>query len=301
MSESRENGAAALIELCGTDVLHSVRARALASDAIESGQVVFLRDIGFELSEQERDLVCDSSVTLPTRKEKESRNGRPTVIYDPARGQLLRSRAKGLQRDRLEAMMARYANWSRSIIHDLFPSYLPGIVDDRVTFRPCERALPQGLHMDASYGRPTEGRGMLRVFCNVNPHARPRVWAVGEPFEPVARRVLPSASIKKAGPLASLLSRLSITSGRRTDYDLLMEDIRARVKSDAHYQAEGPRRVVEFPSGSTWIALTDLVLHGAVSGQYSLDRTFFLPPSAMHDPERSSLKTLERLSGRALV
>jgi len=43
------------------------------------------------------------------------------------------------------------------------------------------------------------------------------------------------------------------------------------------------------------------VLHGAISGQHSLDQTFFLPTAAMHDPSRSSLRILERLSGHRLV
>ena len=43
------------------------------------------------------------------------------------------------------------------------------------------------------------------------------------------------------------------------------------------------------------------VLHGAMSGQHSLDQTFYLPVEAMNDPSRSSLRILERLTGEALV
>ena len=58
---------------------------------------------------------------------------------------------------------------------------------------------------------------------------------------------------------------------------------------------------MEFPAGASWIAITDLVLHGAMGGQHSLDRTFYLPVEAMNDPSRSSLRILERLTGEALV
>jgi hypothetical protein len=58
---------------------------------------------------------------------------------------------------------------------------------------------------------------------------------------------------------------------------------------------------VSFPTGSAWIAITDLVLHGASSGQHSLDQTFFLPAEAMREPALSSLRILERLSGRNLL
>jgi hypothetical protein len=43
------------------------------------------------------------------------------------------------------------------------------------------------------------------------------------------------------------------------------------------------------------------VLHGAISGQHSLDQTFYLPVEAMKDSSRSSLRILERLAGHALV
>jgi 3-deoxy-D-manno-oct-2-ulosonic acid (Kdo) hydroxylase len=72
-------------------------------------------------------------------------------------------------------------------------------------------------------------------------------------------------------------------------------------KHNEDYQRDAPRRIVEFPAGACWIAITDLVLHGALSGQHSLDQTFFLPAAAMRDPSRSSLRILERLSGRRLV
>ena len=85
------------------------------------------------------------------------------------------------------------------------------------------------------------------------------------------------------------------------DYDLLMADIRGQVKKDNDYQEHGPQHVVSFPAGAAWIAITDLVLHAASSGQHSLDQTYFLPPEVMGDPECSSLRILERLSGRNLL
>ena len=72
-------------------------------------------------------------------------------------------------------------------------------------------------------------------------------------------------------------------------------------KSDADYQKNCPRRILEFPTGSCWLGITDLVSHGALSGQHSIDQNFLLPPSAMSDPSRSSLGILERLTGRSLA
>lgn len=268
---------------------------------LEAGGILFLPRAGFELSERERTLVTDAAVTLPSRRERESRNGRPTLIYDPAHGHILHTRISGPERGELEAMMARYSDWAASLLADLLPAYTGKLVRDRLTYRPCERADEQGLHVDASYGRPTEGRGMLRVFCNIHPGGRPRVWRVGETFEPFARRFVPTARTPRTNPLEAVLAQLGVTKGRRTAYDRLMADIRGQAKKDKDYQNNAPQRVVSFPPGSAWIAITDLVLHGASSGQHSLDQTFFLPPEAMHEPARSSLRILERLSGRTLL
>ena len=142
---------------------------------------------------------------------------------------------------------------------------------------------------------------MLRVFCNINPLQRPRIWRIGETFEPFARRFVPTAKVRPVSRFDAFLGRLGITKGNRTPYDRLMRDIRGQAKHDPAYQSQCPQKVVHFPAGAAWIAITDLVLHGAVSGQHSLDQTFFLPQQAMRHPERSSLRILERLTGRTLI
>jgi len=275
--------------------------RALALKTIESGGILYLPETGFELTQREREVILDTSATLPTRKERKSVNGRPTVVFDPVDGKFLRTRMRPATRTELGAMMMRFSRWAEALVERLLPAYAGNVVRDRITFRPCERSQPQGLHVDASYGHPTEGRGMLRVFSNISPTQRPRGWRVGEDFETFARRFLPKAKFRRTNPLEHWLARLGITKGERTPYDHLMADIRHQAKCDGAYQKDCSWQVVEFPAGSTWIALTDLVLHGALSGQYSLDQTFFVPVTTMSEPDRSSLKILERLSQRPLL
>lgn len=295
------DGTAAILELHPPgDDLDDAGLHARAIETLEGGGVVYLPDGGFHLTEREKALVANASVMLPTRKERESRNGRPTVVFDPEVGHILRARISGQPRADLEALMSRYCDWAASLIRRLFPRYADDLVVDRLTYRPCERSKVQGLHVDASYGRPTEGRAMLRVFCNINPDGRPRVWHVGESFEPFVKRYLPTARLRRESRLEALLARLGVTHGKRTAYDRLMEDLRGQGKKDEAYQAEGPQRVVEFPTGAVWIAITDLVMHAAVSGQHSLDQTFFVPIRAMRCPENSSLAILERLTGQEL-
>ena len=283
-----------------------------AREVLETGGVVLLPGRGFQLTEREREIVSNPGAVLVNYREPAKRTGRPTMIFDPARqrlnwhvsrvhGKLVRAKVRRSERPHVQAMLARFGDWAEGLLAELFPSYAPALIRDRVTYRPFDRDAVQSLHMDATYGFPTEGRGMLRLFCNVNPTERPRTWQVGEAFEPFVTRFLGSVRPRNPSWISALAGRLGIVGGRATAYDQLMMDIKRASARDREYQRTAPREVLEFPSGSCWIVLTDLVLHGAVSGQHSLDRTWFLPVEVMQDSSRSSLRILERLTGRPLV
>ena len=296
----RSNAVPPLLELADPGDLTRTATRAAALDALEGGGVVLLSQSSFELTARERELIQDTQVILPGQKERDSRIGRPTLIMYPEEGRIERTKIAPAPRREVEAMMLRFSSWAQTLVETLLPAYRPALQRDRVTYRPCERSIPQGLHVDTSYGRPSCGRAMLRVFSNINTTNRPRVWQVGEHFEPFVGHFLPAARTT-AERSSWLLRLLGITRGRRTAYDRLIADIRRLAKSDADYQERAARRITEFPSGSTWLAITDLVVHGAISGQHSLDQSFFLPATAMHDPSRSSLHILQRLTGRTLI
>jgi 3-deoxy-D-manno-oct-2-ulosonic acid (Kdo) hydroxylase len=201
----------------------------------------------------------------------------------------------------VEAMMGRFAEWAVRVTGALVPSYMPTLYQERVTFRPVLRGIKQGLHIDSSYGHPTRGQGMLRLFCNIDPAARARVWQVGERFEPFVSRFLPRVRRQDPTLAERVVGGLGLLGGHRTAYDHTIAEIRDVAMHDFEYQKTAPRRILEFPVGSSWLGITDLVVHGAVFGQNSLDQTFFLPDTAMSDPSRSSLRILERLTGRALA
>jgi hypothetical protein len=287
----------------------AIRRDALAM--LESGGVVLLPKSGFELFTRERELISDLRNFLV--EETEIGNGRPTIIFEPGRRKiarfnfafagrkLVRAQVKKAVLPDIERMMARFSTWAGELLARLAPGYAPALEWDRVTYRPNQRNAIQPLHVDSAYGYPTQGRGMLRVFCNIDPLRRPRVWQIGEPFESFARHFLPAVHPRSPGWTPSLLARFGVVGGAKTPYDLLLAELRRLGKRSDEYQRTAPRRIVEFPPGACWIALTDLVLHGALSGQHSLDQTFFLPATAMSDPSRSSLRILERLSGRRLI
>jgi 3-deoxy-D-manno-oct-2-ulosonic acid (Kdo) hydroxylase len=294
----------------GSD-LSAAEIRRAAIETLEGGGVLYLPQGGFELSERERELMSDTAKILT--REPDVEDGRPTIIFDPARGRIkkyhyvhvhgkmMRAQVRDSARPDLEAMMARYSKWAESVIAELLPSYYASLDRNRVTYRPFARNNTQPLHIDSSYGYPTQGRGMLRIFTNVHPANRPRVWQLGEPFEPFVSRFLPFVRLREPAWVSSVLARLGIVGGSKTKYDQCIAALRALGKRDKDYQRTAPRKVCEFFTGASWIAITDLVLHGAMSGQHSLDQTFYLPAQAMNDPSRSSLRILERLTGEALV
>ena len=116
----------------------------------------------------------------------------------------------------------------------------------------------------------------------------------------MAARFLPRVTTTQAGS-AVLLAALRITKGRRTPYDHLMLQLHDRVKADMGYQEQAPQVQLSFAPGSTWMVFTDQVLHAAMSGQYLFEQTFHLPVAAQRRPDLSPLRTLERLTGRALA
>jgi hypothetical protein len=98
-----------------------------------------------------------------------------------------------------------------------------------------------------------------------------------------------------------MLSFLRVVKGRRTEYDHLMLGIHDRMKANLDYQARVPQNTLRFPPGATWVCFTDSVSHAAVSGQFALEQTFYLPAGAMKCPRLSPLRILERLTKRALA
>jgi hypothetical protein len=267
-----------------------------AMTAVESGDVLYLPHSAFRMTNREHVFLDPTIVKQPRRH-----SGRARIIYLPASQRLLKTTLEGGPRDELQAMMARFSSWAQALVADLLPSYGPGLTPGPATFRPCPRSGPQRLHVDSFFFFPTEGRRVLRVLTNIDPEGRPRVWQFGEePFEQFAGRLLPK--VHKPIPAGGwVLEKLGITKGFRTPYDDLMRQMRNITKVDVDYQKNTARKVVEFPTGSTWVLFTDNVLHGALKGQYAFEQTFWLDVKAMREPARSPLRVLERLSARPLA
>ena len=269
-----------------------------AVEVLEDGGLVLFPRLPFDLGADEISLL-DPAILADRSKN---------VSLDPATGRLGGSRLAGAGHTAASAMIARFSDWAEGLLTGLAPAYAPALQRRRASLRPgpvdtrvlSPRKDDRRLHVDAFPASPVQGRRILRVFANVDPQGRPRVWEVGEEgFEPFAARLRPR--FRAGGAESWARQRLGLTRGRRTPYDAAMLELHDRAKLDAAWQAQAPRRRLEFPAGSAWIVCTDSVLHAALSGQHALEQTWLMPVDAMARPDRSPLRMLERMAGRALV
>ncbi len=130
------------------------------------------------------------------------------------------------------------------------------------------------MHVDAFPSRPNYGERILRVFTNINPHGAPRVWRVGEPFEDMARKLLPRVPRQWPGS-AAVLAALKITKRPRSAYDHIMLNLHDAMKADMEYQRSSPQETMPFPPGCGWICFSDHASHAVMSGQFMMEQTWF--------------------------
>jgi hypothetical protein len=266
-----------------------------ALHALEDGQVLVLPRLGFTLEPAERAFLTAGALD----------DSRKNVSFDPASGTAHGTAFTGDELARLSAMLDRYGRQTESLIRGLFPGYGPHLTRARTSFRPAEiagrayapRKDDKRLHVDAFPTRPMRGRRILRVFTNIAPDGTPREWRVGEPFADYAARFLPRARPGLPGQ-GWVMARLGLTKGVRSRYDFLMLGLHDAGKLDAEYQASAPMAALSFAPGTTWLCLTDAVLHAAMAGRFALEQTFHIPVEAMAAPDKAPLRVLERLAGR---
>lgn len=269
-----------------------------AIHALESGKVLYFPNLVFALEEAESSFL-DANVLNPASKN---------VSYDHRTSHLKGTALNAPASEKLQVMMHRFHKASQKLLTHVLPHYQNHLHFARTSFRPAEvkgrvtscKKDDTRLHVDAFPATPNQGTRILRVFSNINPEDKARTWRLGEPFETVARRFLPQ--IKKPLPTSRwLLHKLGMTKSYRTLYDHYMLQIHDQMKADITYQTSAEQETFNFPSGSTWIVMTDHVSHAAMSGQHLLEQTSHLPVAQMLMPELSPLKTLERIMRQRLV
>jgi hypothetical protein len=266
-------------------------------EVLEEGNVLFLPRLPFAVEASERALFSPAIASAAKN-----------VSFDVKTAHLRGAALEGAPADTLKGLLARFAGLASALARQLLPAYRDRIELGRTSFRPVEiagrttswRKDDTRLHVDAFPATPVHGWRILRVFSNVNPAGRARIWRIGGDFEDLVRRFAGRLHSPLPGA-ATALRLLHVTKSRRSTYDSLMLQLHDCMKADSAYQAEVAQTQVEFPAGTTWIAFTDQVSHAATAGQYQLEQTFLLPVDAMMDEQRSPLRILERVMGGRLV
>ncbi len=251
-------------------------------DGLEAGKVLCFPQLAFELTEEESQLLAPSLVD-PKRKnislniDKNRLNG----VADPAHEAVVRG------------LLERYHQHTKNLLETLLPEYQGKLLEPVNSLRVHEISQWQGknswrkddtrLHVDAFPSRPIHGQRIIRVFNNINPHGVPRVWRAGEPFEDLAKRLLPQ--LKPYSALsAKLQAALKITKSRRSHYDHLMLQLHDAMKADMDYQKNGRQWQLDLQPGTTWMVFSDQTPHAAMSGQYMLEQTFLLDVESQKNP-----------------
>lgn len=269
-----------------------------ATDSLETGKVLYFPSLEFPLNQQELQFLT------PVIVNPRSKN----ISYDLKRDALGGAIGTSSQKELLKAMLKRYALASRKFLDALIPHYKTHLIQAKTSFRPVEiygrktsyRKDDTRLHVDAFPSNPVKGQRILRIFTNINPEGKPRVWRTGERFEDVVRKFAPEAAHPIPG-VAALLRLFMITKSYRTPYDHYMLQIHDKMKGDMNYQKTALQEEVAFPAGSSWIVFTDQVSHAAMAGQHVLEQTFYLPSIAVKNRDTAPLAVLEKYFKKQLV
>lgn len=259
--------------------------------ALEQGSVLFFPEYFFS--------DVDPSLLTETILDGSRKN----ISYDVHKQKLMAHRKDSQELElKLTHMMQHFAEFSMALIQKTLPSYAAHLDWGRTSFRPAEvdgRSLSKRkddtrLHVDSFAASPVYGKRILRVFCNINPYHKPRVWHIGEPFSHVLQRFAPQI-VSYSKLKATLFYWIKTTKSLRSAYDHYMLQLHDKMKLDDHYQNKIKKIKVDFPAQSCWIVFTDQVSHAALSGQYLLEQTFYLPVNKMQYPEQSPLRQWQKI------
>ncbi|WP_028387778.1 Kdo hydroxylase family protein [Legionella fairfieldensis] len=266
----------------------------LALNALECGQVVYFPGYSFNLQVSEQN-------TLLTDNILDGKHKNVSFDYQKQRLGGFHQQNNDSLTAILHSFMQRYSTFARNLIETLFPQYQDALQWGRTSYRPAEvkgrvsskRKDDTRLHVDSFPATPVNGRRILRVFTNINPYGKPRIWHLGERFDQVIARFaasIPAYNLNRA----KILHWFKATKTLRSAYDHYQLHLHDQMKLNDNYQHSVSKQRVDFPAQSTWIVFTDQVSHAALGGQYLLEQTFYLPVSAMDNPHLSPLKHWEK-------
>ncbi|HSX13848.1 MAG TPA: Kdo hydroxylase family protein [Chlamydiales bacterium] len=280
---------------------------------LEQGNILFFEKIPFDFPQAEIEFLLQQRQSGSTTRKN--------IAYKPQVDKITNHvAANDEEAKRMHDILRSYSSRVTTFLKTLLAPYSAHWKLDYASFRPYQemgrklrtRARNDLLHVDSFPTRPMHGGRILRFFTNIN-QQEPRRWITSEPFQelikkfggkkglPFPKGVDDSLQGRFAHMTKGWLKSLGFKIPMRSPYDRFMLNMHNYLKENEAFQKGCPKSNWEFPPNSCWAVFTDQVSHAAISGQYALEQTLFIPRDALLHPEKSPVSILERMTGRPMV
>ncbi len=279
---------------------------------LELGNILFFPKIPFDFPQDHLDF-------LLAQRQKGAAN-RKNIAYKPQSDRITNYvQSSPEQGEKLLTIMRNYSGNVTHFLKQLAPPYASQWKLDYASFRPFQekgrklriRARNDLLHVDAFPTRPMHGHRILRFFTNINP-VESRYWTTSLSFPELAKQFGGKALAFPKGFHSSLWENFTARTKKtarqiglpitlRSPYDAFMLNMHNFLKENREFQQNCPKDYWEFPPNSCWMVYTDLVSHAATAGQYALEQTLTIPPSAMVLKKTAPVDILETLTSEQMI
>lgn len=280
---------------------------------LEGGNILFFTKIPFLFPKE------DIEFLLAQRQGNSS--GRKNIAYKPQIDKVTNHSTKTPEEAlRLHDILKNYSSSVEGFLTQLLSPYAKEWKLDYASFRPFQekgrklrlRARNDLLHVDSFPTRPMHGSRILRFFTNINP-LEARHWYTSDGFKDLVKKyggadgvAFPRGlkySMKDVleRKVKGWLKKIGFKIPLRSPYDHFMLNMHNYLKENEAFQKGCAKTHWEFPPNSCWAVFTDQVSHAAISGQYALEQTLFVPRKALLYPEDAPVSILERITGKSMV
>lgn len=280
---------------------------------LEKGNILFFPEIPFSFPQEE--------IQFLLAQRQSGSKARKNIAYKPAIDKVTNHReATPEEAVEMHSILRNYSNRVTDFLSTFLEPYATKWKLDYASFRPYQekgrnlrlRARNDLLHVDSFPTRPMNGGRILRFFTNINPEEA-RHWITSDSFKDLVQKfggpkgvAFPKGEkntlkTRLARKMKEGLKKLGFKVIMRSPYDRFMLGMHHHMKENAAFQENTHKDHWEFPPNSCWMVFTDQVSHAALSGQYALEQTFFIPRNALLHPEEAPVSILERLTGESMV
>ncbi len=210
------------------------------------------------------------------------------ISFNPVDRKLVGSNSKTL-----EQLLIRLSQDLICKTQYLFPSYNSGLQLIKVGLNNTEAATKSGetvdrddlLHIDTCKGGFLNSSRMLKLSCNIDP-TNFRVWEKGPTlfhlFNDERSRTDLLADCKKG----------LFRTGVNLDPEFVYAKISGALRQSELIQKKASRKLINFPSQSCWLAMTDVCLHSTLRGSNLLELVFMVRENVLSAPELSVPRVL---------